>query len=68
MYMMYICCIIYYIYIYIYIIHHSQTWRSIKRILKLVKQILCFLFNCHCATHTHTDIYIYIEREREIDR
>ena len=47
---------------------NSQTWLSIKRIRKSVKQSLCFWFNCHCATHTHTGflfMYIYIERERE---
>ena len=52
-YIMYIYCITFFI----YIIHHSQTWRSIKRILKLVN--FFFLFNCHRATHTHIYIYIY---------
>ena len=56
-YIMYIYCIIYFI----YIIHHSQTWRSIKRILKLVKFFFCLIVTVqHTHTHTHTHIYIYI--------
>ena len=48
-----------YIYTYTYIVYSyihmdSQTWLSIKRIRKFVKQTLCFLFNCQGATHTHT--------------
>ena len=52
-----------YIYHYIYISCLSQTWLSIKRIRKFVKQTLCFLFYFYCVTHTHTGfsfIYIYI--------
>ena len=51
-----------YTYIYIYIYIYSQTWLSIKRIRKFVKQTLCFLFYFYCVTHTHTGfsfIYIY---------
>ena len=51
---------------------HSQTWVSIKRIWKLVKQTFYFLFNCHCATHSYTGwflgflfIYIYIYEQRD---
>ena len=45
---------------YIYI-DYSQTWLSIKRIRKFVKQTLCFLFYCYCVTHTHTGFsFIYI--------
>ena len=52
---------LHFIYYNIYV--ESQTWLSIKRIRKFVKQTLCFLFYFYCVTHTHTGfsfIYIYI--------